>query len=484
MNKKASLASIPLITLLTACGGGGSSEGEPEPKAAPQAGVFLDSPVINIGYRTETLSGETNSQGEYQYLAGESVTFFIGDLEFPATQAKGVLTPLDLANAQEVTDIKVVNMVRLLQTLDKDGNPDNGISISDAAKAAATQVDFSSQNFESLASVTNLIANGGQDNQVNELVSESDALAHFEAQLEENGIGEIEYYQVKLDLPNPFSSLSKVVLNDGAISFEELYTSDAEPLETGSTTYSITNDGRVTIAGVNTAAKNTNGSVMVGVDTDTEDGDVGLSIFTKLDTDVTVSDLGSRFYCASLDREPYSVFYEMLFYGNGTGIYTLIQDSAGSSGTDSFTYSVDQGMLTITGTNTSMKGGITNDASVITLSEFSDTSDEGMTICVMASTQANNATLSGTYYGAQLDSEPYSAFNTISFDGNGTATLSELSISGDEPSTDVELDYSVSRNGRITLAGSVLGAISLDGSVVIYTNTDSSGDLSLGVFVQ
>ena len=71
MNKKISLLSIPLITLLTACGGGGSSEGEPEPKAAPQTGVFLDSPVINIGYKTETLSGVTNTQGEYEYLSGE-----------------------------------------------------------------------------------------------------------------------------------------------------------------------------------------------------------------------------------------------------------------------------------------------------------------------------------------------------------------------------------------------------------------------------
>ncbi|MEY8241410.1 MAG: hypothetical protein RPT25_13785 [Cycloclasticus sp.] len=141
-------------------------------------------------------------------------------------------------------------------------------------------------------------------------------------------------------------------------------------------------------------------------------------------------------------------------------------------------------MLTVTGANSTVKGGITNDASVLTLTEFNADMDQGITVCVKASTQAYNATLMGTYYGARLDSEPYTAFNTMSFNGAGNATSTELDISGNDPDINVELTYQVENNGQLTLGGSVLGAISLDGSVVIYANTDSSGDLALGVLVS
>lgn len=52
-------------------------------------GILLDSPVINIGYRAATQEGTTNAQGEFNFVEGETVTFFIGDLEFPDVEATG-----------------------------------------------------------------------------------------------------------------------------------------------------------------------------------------------------------------------------------------------------------------------------------------------------------------------------------------------------------------------------------------------------------
>lgn len=149
-------------------------------------GVFLDSPVINIGYRTETLQGVTSSLGEYEYITGETVAFFIGDLEFPAITAKGTVTPLDLAETVDINNSKVVNMIRLLQTLDQDGNPDNGLMITDIAKSAATQVDFtlSVSDFESSTAITALIPNAGQDPSVSNLVTATSAISHFQGQLD------------------------------------------------------------------------------------------------------------------------------------------------------------------------------------------------------------------------------------------------------------------------------------------------------------
>lgn len=191
------------ITALAACGGGGGG-GSPSSQAssvaplsssatvqsstssmAAEEGILLDSPVINIGYKTATQTGVTDSQGRYKYLAGETVVFFIGDLEFSGVAASGIVTPLDIAGTGDVDDPAVINMVRLLQTLDKDGNPDNGISITDAAKTSATTVDFTASidDFAASPNVQALIANAGQDVVTTQLVSAFEAIAHFEAVL-------------------------------------------------------------------------------------------------------------------------------------------------------------------------------------------------------------------------------------------------------------------------------------------------------------
>jgi hypothetical protein len=170
-----------LLLPLLACSGGGDDNSTTT--NSESTGVFLDSPVVNIGYRTETLSGVTNSLGEYNYIPGESVTFFIGDLVFPSTKASGVVTPLDLADSQDTSNTTVVNIIRLLQTLDKDGNPDNGIEITETAKSNATLVDFSLDTSSFESSVNPLVLNGGQDSGGIALISESDAISHFEQQL-------------------------------------------------------------------------------------------------------------------------------------------------------------------------------------------------------------------------------------------------------------------------------------------------------------
>jgi len=185
---------ITLICLgIAACGGGGASETPPVTVPPPvdsgpsqETGVFLDSPVINIGYRTETLGGVTSSLGEFDYLPEEAVTFFIGDLEFPPGLASGTVTALDLAGTTDSSNPRVVNMIRLLQTLDQDGDPGNGITITDTAKSSATQVDFdlSEAEFAASVAVTTLIMNGGQNDTVVELVSREDALNHFNQTLD------------------------------------------------------------------------------------------------------------------------------------------------------------------------------------------------------------------------------------------------------------------------------------------------------------
>lgn len=182
MNMKARILSFIAATLLAAgCGGSSGSTPAPTPDPQPEAtvstGILLDSPVAGISYRTETKKGVTNAQGEYAYLPGETVTFFIGGLEFPPVTARGIVTPADMAGDDKTTQ---TNILQILQTLDSDGDPENGITIHEEAAAAfaETKLDLAGEAFDAeVASVLESIGGGLV------LVTEADANAHFEKSL-------------------------------------------------------------------------------------------------------------------------------------------------------------------------------------------------------------------------------------------------------------------------------------------------------------
>lgn len=114
--------------------GGETTAGNQNPTAQPQpivveTGVFIDSPVANLAYLTPSQFGRTNAAGEFRYIEGEAITFAIGGVTLPTIDAKATITPLDIFNAQELNDTSVVNLARLLQTLDEDNIADNGIVI-------------------------------------------------------------------------------------------------------------------------------------------------------------------------------------------------------------------------------------------------------------------------------------------------------------------------------------------------------------------
>jgi len=185
------LALLAGSVLLIGCSSGSDEAPAPTTPPAPPpdqlTGSFIDSPVEGIGYRTESIaSGATDSQGRFSYLAGESVTFFIGDINLPLVAAGTVITPFDIINTQDINDPSVVNMARLLQSLDEDGDPANGISIGDTAHLSATgmSLDFASPTFD--ADVGNLVANSGSVTNV--LIDKPTALSHLQDSLANAGL--------------------------------------------------------------------------------------------------------------------------------------------------------------------------------------------------------------------------------------------------------------------------------------------------------
>lgn len=120
---------------LTLSGCGGGSDGG-SGAAAIQSGVFVDAPVQGLAYSSGATTGFTDALGTFRYETGQPVTFSLGSVAIGTVAAgKATVYPTDLVpGAMDETNATVSNMVRLLQTLDDDGDPSNGILITAAVR--------------------------------------------------------------------------------------------------------------------------------------------------------------------------------------------------------------------------------------------------------------------------------------------------------------------------------------------------------------
>jgi len=152
-----------LVTALAVTLGACSSDGS-EPASPLRTGVFLDSAVEGLSYDTPTMSGVTGAAGEFGFNAGEMVRFSIGSLQLPEVPAANTITPMDIFAADDLADTRVVNLSRLLQSLDLDGDPDNGITLPRGdlvdSLITADTIDIASDGFDAqaIAVLTELVS--------------------------------------------------------------------------------------------------------------------------------------------------------------------------------------------------------------------------------------------------------------------------------------------------------------------------------------
>jgi hypothetical protein len=111
--------------------------------AVLDTGLLIDAPVQGARYESGTVSGLTDARGQFRYEPGGTVRFFIGDIALgKAVKGKAVITPLDLVPDGTIDTPAVINMARLLQSLD--GIPgDHIITIPAALHSAAVRSNAS-----------------------------------------------------------------------------------------------------------------------------------------------------------------------------------------------------------------------------------------------------------------------------------------------------------------------------------------------------
>jgi hypothetical protein len=225
--------------ILVSCGGssdGGGSYDDGLNDPAVKTGVFIDSAVEGINWSTATQSGTTNSDGEFSYIEGESVIFSIGDITLPSVTAQSTVSPLDMAGTNDTTDATLVNIARLLQTLDLDADAANGITIDSQAHTAAQgmTIDFSSASFDT--DVQSLVTNSGSSNI--SLIDASTAISHLSSNV-----------QCTPTL-SEYITGKRINLSQGYFQFnyDGSYVAEFEP--NGSGGYNVSDTGSYSVAGL------------------------------------------------------------------------------------------------------------------------------------------------------------------------------------------------------------------------------------------
>ena len=152
MNKLTSYIVLFSFLLVTACGGDGGSDGGDTPTSNGTAIVIGN--VSGLSYTSESYSGTTNANGEFQYKEGETVTFSIDDLEIGSITAitGGVTASGLVGESVEAPTTTTSNLQSLLLALDSDSDPSNGITI-DTTGYQLTGVDLT--NSASISSALN-----------------------------------------------------------------------------------------------------------------------------------------------------------------------------------------------------------------------------------------------------------------------------------------------------------------------------------------
>jgi hypothetical protein len=169
--------------------------------AHPQRGHFIDANVIGLSYHGPTQQGVTSDStdddgGGFLFFPDEEIEFSVGEVVLGTAEAAKKVSPLDLFQGADIDDPRVINVARLLQSLDDD-HSDGKINIRpvvvgclDTAKANLNigDVDFSNDE-EVEALIEETIARcGGNPEVVLKAVDAEEAQGNLEAGLNASGI--------------------------------------------------------------------------------------------------------------------------------------------------------------------------------------------------------------------------------------------------------------------------------------------------------
>ena len=172
-----------MSVIITACGSSSTDDTVNEKTTAKPTAKYVDAAIEGVHYECGAESGETNSLGEFHFEEGKSCTFTLRGTILRKV-AKGII----VKGAVVVEDNLVV--ARFLQTLDSDGDPSNGITISPkVVKVLDDNFAIPNTKAEYDEFIKKLEVAGVT---IKHIVTEEEAEAHLKSMREILGISKIE----------------------------------------------------------------------------------------------------------------------------------------------------------------------------------------------------------------------------------------------------------------------------------------------------
>jgi len=139
MNKLKFLSISVAVATLILTGCGSSDDSTPTvPGVTTQTGTFVDAPVTGLSYTTATQSGFTDVDGNFKYVAGETVEFKLGNLSLGKSVASASMTPYTISDTNDTA----TNIALLLQNFDGNRINTNVLDLSKLKDYNFTASDF------------------------------------------------------------------------------------------------------------------------------------------------------------------------------------------------------------------------------------------------------------------------------------------------------------------------------------------------------
>ena len=285
----------------------------------------------------------------------------------------------------------------------------------------------------------------------------------------------------------PAAALTRITLDgNGNGTYQNLYTSEADTLESGNFTYSIAPDGSLTIQ--------EEGETVMDHGIFSADGNMftlaytaeglGIAVGIKKSSGMSNASLNGSYIASYFGDEtdsnlPWAGLARITLDGNGHATYQDLYTTDELEG-GAFTYSIaDDGQLTITIAGFQVHGMVSADGSIFTLAETAFPSEAGIDIGIKESSGMSNASANGCYLISQYEdhkgqNDPWSAITRICLDGNGNATYQDLYTSDNELES-ASFTYSIAANGQLTIYTEGMqfhGIVSADGNTLTVAITE------------
>lgn len=167
MKSKMTVLALAISALLvTACQNDNNDKSTPTPTPTVKTGVLIDAAVAGVSYDSGSQKGTTDANGQFKYIAGETVSFKLGNIDLGNAKASDRLLLKALNNGVDTQgnlSDSTLNRAVLLQTLDSDGDSSNGIQIpsSSVDKLKAASIAFNSTPTQFAANLSKLLSEMG-----------------------------------------------------------------------------------------------------------------------------------------------------------------------------------------------------------------------------------------------------------------------------------------------------------------------------------